>query len=609
MGNERKKAFAYIRVSTGMQVEGYSLDNQRERIERKAYGENIDIVEWFADEGKSGKSIEGREEFRRMLEKIDAGADVQFVMVYKLSRFGRNAADVMTSLERIRLNDTELYCVEDGIDSSKDAGKLVISVLAAVSEIERENIIAQTMGGRRQKAREGKWNGGMAPYGYKIGTGKQKGILQVVPEAAEHVKMIYELYLNQHMGISRIADYMTDRGYRKIERQYVNPNPNRRKSPESEIFAPAFVKGVLDNPAYMGKIPYERRRTKRVSEKKDDKVHVKYVKEKQGDGDYGLYDGLHEAIVDKDTWYAVHARRLETGVACDRRHDLDHVHLLTGILKCPVCGANMYSNPNRKKKKDGSGEYYETEYYYCCKHRKMVGDHRCDYHRQFKQSRINLEALDAIMDAQSSKTFINEVKARMNAAVDTKQQEKELAGLKKTRRQIEATIEKISDQMDRLDATDAMYDRKYADLEKRQNDKYDALGRLEDEINILDAKVRRVMRATTNYKEAMIEVARKLNSWGTLPEQEKKELFQKYFKSIEIFEDPKPGERIIKKIIFQFPVEFMGGATPETDMTYQGIVDGKERWEAVGTPEIGDEVRWDRLGNVECIAVMSKVHR
>ena len=53
-----------------------------------------------------------------------------------------------------------LICVEDGIDSSKDAGKLMISVISAVAEIERENIRIQTMEGRMQKAREGKWNGG-----------------------------------------------------------------------------------------------------------------------------------------------------------------------------------------------------------------------------------------------------------------------------------------------------------------------------------------------------------------------------------------------------------------------------------------------------------------
>ena len=61
-----------------------------------------------------------------------------------------------------------LICVEDGIDSSKDSGKLVISVLSAVAEIERENIIEQTMNGRREKARQGGWNGGFAPYGYYL---------------------------------------------------------------------------------------------------------------------------------------------------------------------------------------------------------------------------------------------------------------------------------------------------------------------------------------------------------------------------------------------------------------------------------------------------------
>lgn len=58
--------------------------------------------------------------------------------------------------------------MEDGIDSSKDAGKLMISVLSAAAEIEREKIWTQTMAGHEQKAREGRWNGGFAPYGYKL---------------------------------------------------------------------------------------------------------------------------------------------------------------------------------------------------------------------------------------------------------------------------------------------------------------------------------------------------------------------------------------------------------------------------------------------------------
>src|SRR5699024_4670571 len=71
-----------------------------------------------------------------------------------LSRFGRNAADVLTYLQRMQDYGVNLICVEDGIDSSKDSGKLMISVLSAVAEIERENILVQTMEGRKQKARE-----------------------------------------------------------------------------------------------------------------------------------------------------------------------------------------------------------------------------------------------------------------------------------------------------------------------------------------------------------------------------------------------------------------------------------------------------------------------
>ncbi len=94
------------------------------------------------------------------------------MLVFKLSRFGRNAADVLNSLQLMQDFGVNLICVEDGIDSSKDAGKLMISVLSAVAEIERENIRTQRQwAGCEQKAREGKWNGGFAPYGYKLENG------------------------------------------------------------------------------------------------------------------------------------------------------------------------------------------------------------------------------------------------------------------------------------------------------------------------------------------------------------------------------------------------------------------------------------------------------
>ena len=166
---KKRKCYIYIRVSTAMQVDGYSLDAQKEKLKKYAAYEEMQIVGEYSDEGYSGKNIAGRPEFVRMLEDIEDGKDeVTFVLVFKLSRFGRNAADVLNSLQLMQDYGVNLICVEDGIDSSKESGKLMISILSAVAELERENILVQTMEGRKQKAREGKWNGGFAPYGYRI---------------------------------------------------------------------------------------------------------------------------------------------------------------------------------------------------------------------------------------------------------------------------------------------------------------------------------------------------------------------------------------------------------------------------------------------------------
>ena len=138
MANDRTKVYIYTRVSTTMQIDGFSLEAQKTRMKAFCDYNDFEIVGEYEDAGKSGKSIEGRLAFTKM------------------------------------------------IDSSKDAGKLMISVLSAVAEIERENIRVQTMEGRAQKAREGKWNGGFAPYGYKLVDSK----LIVNEEEAEAIRLI-----------------------------------------------------------------------------------------------------------------------------------------------------------------------------------------------------------------------------------------------------------------------------------------------------------------------------------------------------------------------------------------------------------------------------------
>ena len=285
----KTKCYIYTRVSTAIQVDGYSLDAQKDKLRKFAEYQEMEIVGEYSDEGFSGKNIKGRHEFTRMLNDIESGKDdVSFVLVFKLSRFGRNAADILNSLQLMQDYGVNLVCVEDGIDSSKESGKLLISILAAVAEMERENIRVQTMAGREQKAREGKWNGGVAPYGYKLVDGE----LQIAEEEADIIRLIFDRYINTNEGIAGVAKYLNNHGYEKILRQ----------NGTIPGFSSAFIKKVLDNPVYMGKIAYGRRKTEKKTGTRNE-THI------VAQSEFPIYDGIHEAIISEELWKLAQEKR------------------------------------------------------------------------------------------------------------------------------------------------------------------------------------------------------------------------------------------------------------------------------------------------------------
>lgn len=304
-----------------MRVDGYRLDAQKDKLKKYAEFQDMVVAGEYSDEGKSGKNIEGRPQFLQMLKDIESGKDkVEFVLVFKLSRFGRNAADVLSSLQRMQDFGVNLICVEDGIDSSKDSGKLMISVLSAVAEIERENILVQTMEGRRQKAREGKWNGGFAPYGYKL----ENGELLIAEDEAEVIRIIYDKYVNTTMGATAVATYLNEHGYVKKKRQ----------NNTLDMFSAHFIKLVLDNPVYCGKLAYGRRKNEKIAGTRN-QYHI--VKQDE----YPIYEGVHEAIVSEEVWQMAQRKRQETGIRSEEIYNQEHENILSSILRCPVCGAAM----------------------------------------------------------------------------------------------------------------------------------------------------------------------------------------------------------------------------------------------------------------------------
>ena len=323
MNREGKKCVLYPRVSTEMQVDGYSLEGQKNSLKRFADREEMEIVGIYEDAGKSGKSIEGRPAFKKMLSDIKNGLEIDYILVYKLSRFGRNAADILNSLEFVQSYGINLICIEEGIDSSQTSGKLLISVLSAVAEIERENIIEQTMNGRREKARQGGWNGGFAPYGYYL----KDNQLLIEETEAEAIRIIFDKFANSDVGLGGVAKYLNLQGIKKIPRQ----------NGTLETWSSHFIRLILDNPVYCGKIAYGRRTREKVKGTKNEykQVHT---------DDYILEDGQHEGIVSEELWQKAHTKRMATGIKQPSKIGKDRSHLLTGILKCPICGSSMYTN-------------------------------------------------------------------------------------------------------------------------------------------------------------------------------------------------------------------------------------------------------------------------
>ena len=534
MKKEKIKVYTYKRVSTAMQIDGYSLDAQRARMKAYADFNDYEIVGEYEDAGKSGKSIEGRLQFRQMMEDVKSGKDnISYVLVFKLSRFGRNAADVLSTLQVMQDFGVNLICVEDGIDSSKDAGKLMISVLSAVAEIERENIRVQTMEGRIQKAREGKWNGGFAPYGYQLVNGK----LEINEEEAVAVRTIYDQYVNTDIGSNGISKYLENHGIRKIQRQ-------NGKNP---LFDAHLVRLILKNPVYCGKIAYGRRKTEKVHGTRNEFHLVEQ-------DNFLLVDGLHEAIIPEDVWNAAQVKL----VAQARKYEHvnkgknERTHLLSGIVKCPICGAGMYGNKSIKHKKDGTK--YKDFFYYGCKHRSMQRGHKCDYKKQIREELLDDAVAEVIVKLVSNPNFATMMQEKINMKVDTTAIDQEIENYEKQLRQDYSIKSKLMEEIDNLNPDDRHYIRRKADLDDRLYRMYDKIEELESQL--IDARAKKTSieaeKITGDNIYKVLICFDKL--YFAMNDVERRQLIEALIAEIQIYEERKPNGQWLKSIRFKLPI-------------------------------------------------------
>jgi len=215
----------YLRVSSDDQVEKYGLPMQRGALEGllKSKGtlkDGITPAMVFAgenyvyqDEGVSGtKTIDERPAFVRLKEDLIGTRDnrpFDIVMVYKLDRFARRLKVLLEIVDFLEEYGIGFISATESIDTSTPFGRAMIGIIGVIAELELENIKARTSGGKVEARKLGRFQG-TAPFGYKKDLELK---LEVFPEEADVVKLIFDMYVIQKKTLQEIATYLTTNEY------------------------------------------------------------------------------------------------------------------------------------------------------------------------------------------------------------------------------------------------------------------------------------------------------------------------------------------------------------------------------------------------------------
>ena len=286
------------------------------------------------------------------------------------------------------------------------------------------------------KAREGRWNGGFAPYGYRL----VDGVLQINEDEAPAIRTIFEQYVNTDTGANGLSKYLETHGFQKLARQ----------NGTSPLFSATLIRAILKNPVYCGKIAFGRRKLEKIHGTRNEYHQVPQE-------NYLLVDGLHEGIVSEELWNAAQVKLLAQSKRYEpvNRSKTEQAHLLSALVKCPICGAGMYSNKCTKRKKDGTP--YKSFSYYSCKHRKMQRGQKCDFNKQIQEEVLDNAVVEVIIKLVSNPKFAAMMQEKINSKVDTAAIEQEIASAEKMLRQYYSVKSKIMEEIDTLDPDDRHY--------------------------------------------------------------------------------------------------------------------------------------------------------
>lgn len=275
---KKLKVAAYVRVSTELEQQKTSIKTQYSYYLYLILKDpRYILADIYIDDGKSGRTTEGRPEFKRLMEDCKAGK-VDLIITKSLSRFARNTVDTLTYLNMLKSLDpqVDIWFERENLRSLDEKSNVLISLLSALSQEESVNIGEAIAWGKRSLAQRGIVNPGNIGYGFQYGKNKEWLINE---EEAEIVRLIYNEY-EAEKRISRVKDLLTSKNI---------PTPDRKKR-----WHESTIKRILTSEIYRGNYIYQRYHTGFTLENE----RVKNT------GELPMYfiENHHEGIIDSAQW-------------------------------------------------------------------------------------------------------------------------------------------------------------------------------------------------------------------------------------------------------------------------------------------------------------------
>lgn len=432
---------------------GESIDNQVELCKEyicRYYGEDIlENISVYEDEGFSGGNL-NRPSFKKMM---DAARKHEFkaIIVYRLDRISRNIGDFAKLIEELSNLNIDFISIREQFDTATPMGRAMMYIASVFSQLERETIAERIRDNMHELAKTGRWLGGITPTGYSSeavksitldGKSKKSCKLKLLPEEADIVKTIYDLYTE--------FDSQTLTESELIKRGI--------KTKNNKYFTRFSIKAILQNPVYAvadeDMYNYFVRVNSDLFSGKDafDGIHgmMVYNRTAQEKGktteflpanEWIVSVGEHPGIIPGKVWVAVQ-ESLERNKSKSYRKPRSNEALLTGLMFCS-CGSRMYPKISNRKTANG-----DPIYTYVCKMKERSQKAVCNS-RNANGNILDAAIIEQIKSlAEDNGVFIKQLEqSRKFYTGDRANYENQLSAMQQQKAEIEKKIEGLVDSL------------------------------------------------------------------------------------------------------------------------------------------------------------------